>query len=346
VPLDDEVQPDLEDDVVRRARVRVGQRVARGGELLEEPPRHGDVEPRELRRERLHVGPLRPSRWRRDHIRDEELARSRFFRKNRTVRDPDCLFPSTRPGGDACQHLRDDVTARRSDRRRRELERRLRIPQRRHDRPHRRREVRLQLGHDLPRLALRGPEEPRHDVGGVLRRDDVRHLDERREVQASIPQRLHDLRVLLDLLRRGLAVVRGPLRQPELAGEKVEQRAVPELAPPPLPVEDREGDEELREGVVLAAEEVGEVAGLFAGGRHGADPLMRFRASLERTRMRPDAISPHPPRDPSGVFAARERGPRRRRAGPPGAVTERQARFEREAVKHSGGARHRAGYAQ
>jgi hypothetical protein len=54
----------------------------------------------------------------------------------------------------------------------------------------------------------------------------------------------------------------------ELAPEKREEGAVPERHPPALAVEGREGDEKLGERAVLATEEVGEVGGLFTGGRH------------------------------------------------------------------------------
>jgi hypothetical protein len=43
---------------------------------------------------------------------------------------------------------------------------------------------------------------------------------------------------------------------------------VPELRPPPLPVEGGERHEKIGERVVLAAEEVGEAGGVFACGRH------------------------------------------------------------------------------
>jgi hypothetical protein len=55
VPLDDEVQPQLEDLVVAGARVRVRERVARGGELLKEPSRDRDVDPGQLGGEWLDV---------------------------------------------------------------------------------------------------------------------------------------------------------------------------------------------------------------------------------------------------------------------------------------------------
>ncbi len=138
----------------------------------------------------------------------------------------------------------------------------------RHDGSLRRSFRRQERGRDLPRLALRRVEEPRDDVASVLRRDDLRELDEARQVEATVAEQVDDLGVALDELGRGLPVVGGPLGKAQLPVQEVEQRAVPQLEPPALPIEDRESYEELPERVVLAAEEVGEAGGLFAGGRH------------------------------------------------------------------------------
>jgi hypothetical protein len=63
----------------------VRERVAGGAELLEEAAGHRDVEAAEVGGERLDVDALHmPDRRRRHHIRDDELARTRFFRKNCT----------------------------------------------------------------------------------------------------------------------------------------------------------------------------------------------------------------------------------------------------------------------
>jgi hypothetical protein len=45
VPGEEQVEAGLEDDLVRRAGMRVGEGVARGVELGEEAPRNGDVHP-------------------------------------------------------------------------------------------------------------------------------------------------------------------------------------------------------------------------------------------------------------------------------------------------------------
>jgi hypothetical protein len=59
VPLQDEVEPDLEDLVLGRARVGVGERVPRGRELVEEAARDRDVNPPKVRGERLDPDRLR-----------------------------------------------------------------------------------------------------------------------------------------------------------------------------------------------------------------------------------------------------------------------------------------------
>ncbi len=113
--------------------------------------------------------------------------------------------------------------------------------------------------------------------------------------------------VLLDQLRRSLPVLRRAGREPELPPEEREEAGVPELHPPPLAVEDREGDEELRERVVLAAEEVGEAGGLFAGGRHARRVACVLEASwnaripvLARDPERPSR-TPRASRDDHGA---------------------------------------------
>ncbi len=87
--------------------------------------------------------------------------------------------------------------------------------------------------------------------------------------EVPAPEGRLDGGVLLDERGRGLAVLGGAGGELELAAEELEQARIPQLDPPALAVEGREGDEELREGVVLAAEEVGEAGRLFARGRHG-----------------------------------------------------------------------------
>jgi hypothetical protein len=59
VPLDDEVETQLEELVVGRVRVRVRERVACCRELLGEPAGHGDVEAAEIGRHGLDLGPHR-----------------------------------------------------------------------------------------------------------------------------------------------------------------------------------------------------------------------------------------------------------------------------------------------
>jgi hypothetical protein len=89
-----------------------------------------------------------------------------------------------------------------------------------------------------------------------------------REVEAPVAERLDEVRESLDEGRGGHPVVGGSLRPPELAREEIEERAITEIDPPPVSIEGGEGNQELRERAVLAAEEVGEAEGLFAGGGH------------------------------------------------------------------------------
>jgi hypothetical protein len=67
--------------------------------------------------------------------------------------------------------------------------------------------------------------------------------------------------------------------------------------------------------------------------------LMRLAGLLERTHWRAGATARATLAHPSDGFAARERGLRRRRAGPPGAVGKWGARSGRKSVKLPGGLR-------
>ncbi len=82
----------------------------------------------------------------------------------------------------------------------------------------------VERGGDRLGLPLRELEEPRQDVAPVLGRQDLREFDDARETEAPVAKRLDDLRELLDELGRGLAVVGGALREPELPVQEVEQR--------------------------------------------------------------------------------------------------------------------------
>ena len=83
--------------------------------------------------------------------------------------------------------------------------------------------------------------------------------------QPPVPQRLHHLGEPGDEPGRHLPVVGRTAGELQLPEQVVEE--VGEAEPPvrPGPVELREGDEEVGEGDVLAAEKVGETAGGFAG---------------------------------------------------------------------------------
>jgi hypothetical protein len=56
VPLDDEIEADLEDVGVARVRMRVRERIPRRGDLLDQPSRHRDVDAAQLRGLRLDDG--------------------------------------------------------------------------------------------------------------------------------------------------------------------------------------------------------------------------------------------------------------------------------------------------
>jgi hypothetical protein len=296
VALDDEVEAEFEDLVGGGGRVRMRERVPRRGELVEEAVGDRDVETGQLGGERLDRHRLTACTRRRRHIRDGKLARSRFFQKNRTL----------------SEHLLRD----------RGLEHGLRSRNRGHHRPHRRRLCRQERRPNLLRLALGGVEEPGQDLGPVLRGEDLGELDEAREVEAPVAERLDEVRVLLDERRGRHPVVGRPLRQAELAGEEVEERAVAEVDPPALAIKRRERDEELREGVVLAEEEVGEADGVFARGVHERS-VSRVSERSWNARIRPlarerDRASRTPP-----AFRERTRRGRRRcqRASPGGSAS-------------------------
>jgi hypothetical protein len=313
VPLDDEVEAELEDGLLGGGRVRMGQRVPRRGDLVEEAAGDGHVEAGQLGGERLDLRRQGVRARRRHHIRDGELARRRFFRKNRTKRE--------------CRR-----SARRSNQG-------LRSRNGGHDRPHRRRLLRQERRPDLLRLALGGVEEAGQDVCEVVRGEDLGELDDAREVEAPVAERRDELRVLLDEARGGHPVVGRPLRKAELAGEEVEERLVAEVDPPALAIECRERDKELRERVVLAAEEIGEVGGVFAGGRHVGRIARISEASLS-ARIRPLArdlgdpsrTPPAPPRRASGAGGSSERACRR------GACVRKRESSRRASMAHLGAA--------
>jgi len=101
-------------------------------------------------------------------------------------------------------------------------------------------------------------EEAGHHLAPVLGGDDLRELHHARDAELALPKRLGDLRVALDQLGGGLPVEGGALREPQLPVQEIEEAGVAELDPPSLPVEVGEGDEEVGQGAVFAAEELGE----------------------------------------------------------------------------------------
>jgi hypothetical protein len=156
---------------------------------------------------------------------------------------------------------------------------------RRHDGPGRCR-LRGELRDDVLRVAPGGAEEPREDLGGVLAGEDLRQLEDRRETEPPVSNRLQHLREPLDELDRRAPVRGRAVGQPEVLHEEGEERGVVELLPPALAVELREGDEELRERVALAAKQREEIVGLLACEGH-EQILARESAASWNARIRP-----------------------------------------------------------
>src|SRR5207253_6801541 len=76
---------------------------------------------------------------------------------------------------------------------------------------------RLDGRRDGHRFPLRSLEKLRQRLLPVLRRQHLRERNDARDAQPAVAERLDDLRKSPHELRRGLAVVRGALREPELA---------------------------------------------------------------------------------------------------------------------------------
>jgi hypothetical protein len=156
-----------------------------------------------------------------------------------------------------------------------------------HDRTSRRR-ARIELRRDVLRLALREVEEARQDLLLVRAGEDLRQLVHGREAKAPVAERLDDRRVRLHEAGCGLSVEGCAVRESEPVVEVVEQRAVPEVGPPALGVEVREGDEEVGERVALVLQELGESVGEFARSVHERIVSLNFEASPDaRIRLLP-----------------------------------------------------------
>src|SRR6266542_4277133 len=264
VALEEEVQPGLQDLALAGAGMRVGERGASGRELLHEPARYRHVQSPKVGGERLGDGARRRRRDGGSRLRDRVGTRS-FVRMKWGFQDgvPRCGRGEARRGrGRRGAHGRDD----------RAVRRRLGGAERSGDR------LRARLGQ---------MEEPRQDVVTVLGREDLRELDDARQAKPPVAQWVDELRESLDEPRGSLPVERGPAREPELPVQEIEQRGVPELDPQPLPVEVREGDEELGERGALALEELGEAGGELACGGHDASIARVFEPSPDaRIRVR------------------------------------------------------------
>jgi hypothetical protein len=188
VPLDDEVEPELEDRLLGGPGVGVRQGIPRGRELLEEAARDGHVHAGALRVEGTDpcaVGNRRHDRGGRDGDDGDGCDRERGGRAS---------FGRPKYTGGVARRDLDGTGS---------------------DRPHGRDEE-LPHGRLLDRPKRRGDEgsvpgglaeEPRQDLGRVLGRDDPRDLDDGGQAEIAAPEGGLDVGVLLDERGRGLAVL-------------------------------------------------------------------------------------------------------------------------------------------
>jgi hypothetical protein len=205
VACQEEVEAGGEDVLGGGAGHGVGEREARGLQLLQERPRDRDVEAGLRGGERL----------------DGEAAGRDGLQLERRGSSPDpgepkfnrlnCGRRDLRRGGRRCV-----AVGRRRDGR-----------DRRRARPNHGDHVTArddrtggQLGGDLLRLLLRAVEEPGEDLGTVLGGDDPRQLDDAAHAEVALPEGVEDLRIALDEVGGGLPVVRCPAREAEVADRK------------------------------------------------------------------------------------------------------------------------------
>lgn len=253
VPFQQEVEPDFQDLLGARAGLGVGERAAGRLELAQEAVRHRDVEAPQVGGER--VGGV--TRWRRQDFGSrygpKGVGQCEFNRLNRRAEMGRCAFDRL--------NRKDGLDLRGGP---------GRSVNPGHDLAVRGGRVGPDLGrhrHGLPAGAV---EEPRQDGVPALRGEHLRELDDAGDAEPAVPQGLDHLGETLDELRRGLPVVGGALREPE-------------LEPEPPPVEVGERQEEVGEGGLLPAKQVGELAGEADGGvpcaRHTRTISCGFRAS-------------------------------------------------------------------
>ena len=171
----EQVQSGLEDLLRRGARLRVPLSRPGGLELVEELLRHGHVEAAEVGSEGLRLHRCRGPHCRGRRGRSlNQVGRRQFNRLNAS---------RLRTGH---QRKRRHHLLPRND---------LGWPD---------------LHRDRLRLLLRPMEEPRKDLGAVLRCDDPGQLEHDRDAQLAFPERRHHLGEPLDELGRHLPVVGGP----------------------------------------------------------------------------------------------------------------------------------------
>jgi len=189
MPGEEEIEAGLEDGLVRRARMRVGEGVASVVDLGEEAPRHGDVHSTTVLVERDDHGGgcgTHPKEWFMWLNHDRSVV----------IRGYGC------PG-------------------------RARSGDRRHNVAKRRPIDRANRRHNLGGLAPREVEESRQDVGQVAGLGHLRQLDDGRQAQAPIAEGCHKLRMLPHELRSHLPVVGRALGESELAVQEPEEARVP-----------------------------------------------------------------------------------------------------------------------
>ncbi len=98
---------------------------------------------------------------------------------------------------------------------------------------------------DHLRLAAGEAEKPGQDLFAVLGGKHLRDLYDRRKAKPPLPEGLLDLRDPLDELGRGLPVLGGAGRQPQLPSQEAEEARVAEIAPQLLIVEVGKSEKEI-----------------------------------------------------------------------------------------------------
>ena len=120
-------------------------------------------------------------------------------------------------------------------------------------------------------------------VGPVLLGHHLGELGDVGDAEPSVSKRLRDLREPPDQPGRDLSVVGRTPGHADLPEQVIEEAGEPELPVDAEPVELGEGEEEIDEGAVLAAGEIGDAEGPFAC-VHGSTIAREFSTLAKRTR--------------------------------------------------------------